>query len=49
MTGIATNVPKNPQKTRTTEELSGVTPIGSGSRFVRIVAEYKDKRLMPVV
>jgi hypothetical protein len=46
---MATKVPKKPANTRTTAALSAVTPIGSFPIYPRIVAEYKDKRLIPVV
>jgi len=46
---MATKVPKKPLKTRITEALAGVIPIGSFPILPRIVAEYKDKRLIPVV
>ena len=49
MTGMATRVPKKPQKTRTTEALAGVTPFGSVPISERIMLEYNDKRLIPVV
>jgi len=46
---MATKVPKKPAKTRTTEALAAVTPIGRCPIYPIIVAEYKDKRLIPVV
>jgi len=46
---MATNVPANPKKTSTTEPLAGVIPLGSVPNSERIMLEYNDKRLIPVV
>ena len=46
---MAINVPIKPLKTRITEALAAVTPESSFPIYPKIVLEYKDKRLIPVV